>query len=143
MSDVPAAMPAASRASRLLRIAAVLVVAYAIVYAIEPFSISSVTGVSGPPATGIQAPSGVVSTYLISSSATHCGVALKGAWRADRPASGWFGYAPMTNTTTPTSGCRGASRRRLGFSFAGGVLGVGCALLARRTDRNSGDEADR
>ena len=140
-----AAMFEASRLSRMLRIAAVLIVAYAIVYAIDPFSISSVSGVSGPPASGIQSQfSGEVSTYLISSSRTHCGVALVGAWRADKPVSGWFGYAPLTSTTEPTSGCRGASRRRLEFSLAGIALGVGIALLARRTDRNAaGDEADR
>jgi hypothetical protein len=128
-----------------LRIAAVVVVAYAVVYAIEPFSISSVSAISSAPAGGIQsAPSGALSTYLVSTSGTDCGAALRGAWRADKSASGWFGYAPLTSISLHRSaGCRGASRRRLQFSFAGGVLGMGFALLARRTDRNAaGDDAD-
>jgi hypothetical protein len=112
-----AAMPGASRVRRVLRIASVLIVACAIVYAIEPFSTSG----NSP----------------VPSSTAHCGAALFGAWRGDKQASGWFGYAPLTKVTAPASVCRGASRHRLEFSVGGLVLGAGLAILARRTDRHA------
>ena len=127
--------------SNLLRITAVLVVAYAIVFAVTPFS----TAQPEPhyalrnfqPRSG--APSSESGTFLAVAPQVHCSAPVIDAWRAPAASSGWFGYAPLT--TTPVvfgSGCRQTSRNRLRLSVLGLVVAFGLVVVARRIDRRPG-----
>jgi hypothetical protein len=127
--------------SNLLRVAAVLVVAYAIVFVVTPFS----TAKPGPqyalrnfqPRSG--APISESGTFLATVPQVHCSAPVIDAWRAPAASSGWFGYAPLTGTPVVFgSGCRETSRRRLRLSALGLVIAFGLVLVARRLDRRPG-----
>ena len=128
-------------ASSVLRIAAVLALAYAFVFAVTPYS----TAEAGPhyalrsfqPQSAQSAPESGV--FVASVPAVHCSAPVLDAWRAPSASSGWFGYAPLTQTKLVFgAGCRETSRARLRLSALGVILAVGLLLVARRGDPRPG-----
>jgi len=131
--------------SNLLRITALLVVAYAIVFVVTPFS----TADPGPhyALRNFRAPSSASSSesqaFLAAAPQVHCSAPVLDAWRAPAASSGWFGYAPLTGTPVVFgSGCRETSRNRLRLSAIGLGIAFGLVLVARRIDRRPGSGLD-
>ncbi len=125
--------------SNLLRIAAVLFVAYALVYAITPFSTSTSVPhftLGNFRASGSESSSGF-DAFVVPH--VHCSAPVIDAWRAPSAPSGWFGYAPLTKTPLVAgAGCRETSRHRLALSGFGVILACALVLVARRIDRRPG-----
>jgi hypothetical protein len=126
----------------LCRIAAVLVVGYALVYALVSFSVSE----AGPHyVLGDFQPSasesiGVIQTYIGAAiPQVRCGAAVVDAWHSTSVSRGWFGYAPLSAVTPAGgSGCREAGQHRLRLSALAVFVAIGLVLVARRLDRPPG-----
>jgi hypothetical protein len=139
---LPWAVSGETSASNLLRIVSVLVIAYAFVFAVTPYS----TPQSGPhyalrsfqPAT--SQPSVEVGSVLAAPAPqVHCGAPIVDAWHAKSASSGWFGYAPLTDTPLIAgSACRETSQARLRLCALGVILAIGLVLIARRGDPRPG-----
>jgi len=127
--------------SNLLRIAALLVVAYMIVYAITPFSAPE----QGPhyalrhfePRTSQSSLEN--GSFIVAVPQVHCSAPIIDAWRTPTASTGWFGYAPLSTTTYVSgSGCAAISRHRLIMSLLGVIIAFVLVLIARRGDRRPG-----
>jgi hypothetical protein len=123
-----------------LRIAALLIAAFIIVYAAEPFDSARtlVFRLGAPESPGIHATesSGVLDATGVTVRATHCSAAVLDAWRAPKGRAGWFGYAPLTTASIALPGaCRNESRHRLRMAGFGIVVVVGLLAAAWLIDR--------
>jgi len=132
------------RVQHLLRIGVVLVVAVALVYVVKPFSFTpspqyrlSPSQISRPPTSGSLG----VEAFTVNAQSTHCGPALLDAWHAKSPPSGWFGYAPLTETSIQVQGsCRLESRHRVRVAALGLLIGIGVLFMMWFLDRRRGPE---
>jgi hypothetical protein len=121
----------------LLVVAAGIVGLCALAYASVPFATTGGTIRSAPPVFapgGHESPDGM---YLVAvSPQSSCGAALIDAWHAKSPASGWFGYAPLTDATAVSgSRCRAESQHRLLRSGYAILAALVLVAIARRGGR--------
>src|SRR3954463_8564224 len=109
--------------TRVLRAAAVMVIAGAIGYAFAPVHVS-------PSFSAWSAESADEAVILDDASSMSCGFAVIDARHA-KPPSGWFGYAPLTSVPNfGHAGCRAAAQDRLRNAGIVLLIGVFVALLA-------------
>ena len=123
--------------SRVMRVAAALIVGFALLYVVLPFTTARASGfgpVDQPAPSTQEAP--ISQETLVQFAAAHCGAAVVDAWHAKDSAGGWFGYAPLTALPTTVRGsCRSESRHRLWMAGVGLLIAFGLLLAASTIDR--------
>ena len=133
-----------------LRVAAVLVVAFAFVHAVESFSFTPSPQFELRRTTDLSAPateSPMVEAITVAPQTAHCGPAIFDAWHSKSSPSGWFAHAPLTDTNvTVQASCRFESQHRVRTATLGLLIGMGVLLavwfLARRRGFETGPAPD-